>query len=152
MRKQKQRVWVRPAVPVPIFETLLVALGDIVVDKNMESKKQKMKRLRSDFNAVCLKRDGNKCVMCGRKDIKLAVHHITDRHEMPNDGYASSNGITLCDEVRDHPIHLFSCHMRAETFHITGGKEHTEGFHPDDLYRKIGSTYEKAFKDSESLK
>lgn len=47
--------------------------------------------------------------MCGRSDVKLDVHHITNRKMMPNGGYVKENGITLCDcyDV---------CHFRAEQF------------------------------------
>jgi hypothetical protein len=32
----------------------------------------------------------------------------------------------------------------AEKYHESGGTEHIEGFHPQDLYAKIGSSYEIA--------
>jgi hypothetical protein len=111
------------------------------------STKQLMKELRKKFNEVCLQRDGNSCVCCkaygAEKNVvdSLDVHHICDRHEMPNNGYAKENGITLCS------IH----HFKAELFHMTGGKKYEKGFHPDDLYKLIGSSKEKAIIASERL-
>jgi hypothetical protein len=105
----------------------------------MMSQKQDHKRWRKEFNEVCLKRDGNKCVFCDKTN-GLNVHHITDRHEMPNGGYVLSNGITLCSEH----------HWMAEQWHITGTAE--SGYHPFDLYTKINSSAKKAYEDSENLK
>jgi hypothetical protein len=51
---------------------------------------------------------------------------------MPNGGYVKENGITLCDGED-------GCHMKAERYHITGGKDWVEGFHPIDLYKIIKS-------------
>lgn len=72
----------------------------------------------------------------------MDAHHITDRNEMPNGGYVKENGITLCKE---------KCHMKAEKFHMTGGKEWEDGFHPDDLYEKIDSSKGKAVYFSQLL-
>lgn len=104
----------------------------------MSSKK---KQIRANFNEVCLKRDGYKCRICGRSNVTLEVHHITDRTELPNGGYVLENGITLCPED----------HMSAEKFHISGGREWDYLMHPDNLYEKIGSSREKAEKASEKL-
>lgn len=111
-----------------------------------ETPKNRLKRLRKEFREGVFKRDGHHCVMCG-STIDLDAHHIVDRHKMPNDGYAISNGITLCGGER-----LGSCHMKAEFFHIKEGKEWIKEFHPDDLYKKIGSSKEKAIEDCEKLK
>lgn len=102
---------------------------------------QRKKQIRASFNQVCLERDGHKCRVCGSSGVPLDVHHIQDRTEMPNGGYVKENGISLCEE----------CHMKAERFHITGGLEWEYLMHPDDLYRKIGSSHEKAVKASERL-
>jgi len=72
----------------------------------------------------------------------MDAHHITDRNEMPNGGYVLENGITLCKEW---------CHMNCEQFHISGGVEWIEGMHPDDLYKKIGSSKELAMEKSREL-
>jgi hypothetical protein len=68
-------------------------------------KKQLHKKWRAAFNEACLNRDGQKCAICGLTIgthvvdgrsliVRLDVHHITDRHEMPNGGYVPENGIT----------------------------------------------------------
>jgi len=106
----------------------------------METKKQKLKRLKQTFNTECLKRDNFCCVFCKSK-INLDVHHIIDRHELPNMGYTKWNGITLCSEH----------HWKAEQFHINKGNKWDEGFHPDDLFKKINSSKEKSIKESNLL-
>lgn len=97
---------------------------------------------RNIFRSNVLKRDNYKCRVCGDKDSKLDAHHIVDRHEMPNGGYVIENGITLCDKEN-------GCHMKAEFFHISDNKEWIPNFHPNDLYKLIGSSYEEAFLKSE---
>lgn len=74
------------------------------------------KKIREAFREAVFTRDGHKCRMCGRPDCKLDAHHITDRNELPNGGYVKENGITLCDVEG-------GCHMKAEQYHITGGKD-----------------------------
>ena len=59
---------------------------------------------------------------------------------MPNGGYVLSNGITVCEHH----------HLMCEEHHATGHA--VKGYHPDDLYSCIGSSYEQAYKDSENLK
>ncbi len=102
------------------------------------STKQDHKRWRKNFNEVCLKRDGHKCVFCEIRE-ELDVHHITDRHDLPNGGYVLSNGISLCAKH-----HLF-----CEDWHVAGICE--IGYHPDDLYKMIGSSYDRAYEDSLNL-
>jgi 5-methylcytosine-specific restriction endonuclease McrA len=104
------------------------------------SNKQLHKELRKKFNLLVFTRDDNKCKVCGRT-YNLDAHHITDRHEMPNGGYTISNGITLCDE----------CHKEAETFHKTNKEFWYAGFHPNDLYELIDSSFDKAYNDSLKL-
>lgn len=58
---------------------------------------------------------------------------------MLNGGYVQENGISLCPK----------CHEKAEVFHSTGTP--LEGFSVEDLYKKIGSTFEKAQKASKRL-
>lgn len=114
------------------------------------------KQIRHAFTSACLKRDGYKCAMCGRKADKdkwqevLDVHHISDRSEMPNGGYVPENGICLCkgDNGLDK---LGSCHYAAEEFHMTHGEHWISGYHPNDLYAKIGSSKEKAIEASKRL-
>ncbi|MFA5313212.1 MAG: HNH endonuclease signature motif containing protein [Methanomassiliicoccales archaeon] len=98
------------------------------------------KEIRSLFSQKVLERDGHICVICGSEE-DLTVHHITDRKEMPGGGYVPENGISIC------PV----CHLKAEKFHQTGGKEWEDGMHPDDLYAKINSSYDLAVRQSEKL-
>jgi 5-methylcytosine-specific restriction endonuclease McrA len=95
--------------------------------------------VRAAFRDSVFGRDNQKCKVCYQPAVD--AHHITDRTEMPNGGYVKENGISLCDK----------CHMKAERFHITAGLEWEPNMHPDDLYRKIGSSHEKAVKASEKL-
>ncbi len=91
------------------------------------------KRIREQFREEVFARDRNRCVFCGLTD-NLDAHHITDRTKIPNGGYVKENGITLCPEH----------HELAEQFHISDGKEYAVGLHPDDLYKKIGSSHVRA--------
>lgn len=107
--------------------------------------KAEKKAIRKMFRDACYKRDGFRCAMCPFKSDKdnaekeLDAHHITDRNQMPNGGYVKENGISLCAD----------CHMKAEEFHSTG-KAHP-GYAPEDLYKAIASTLEKAIEASEKL-
>ena len=103
--------------------------------------KQQHKRWRKEFNRVVFERDNNKCRICDETS-NLDSHHITDRHLMPNGGYVLSNGISLCS----------MCHYKAEEYHITNGHTWPEGFHPNDLYDLIVSSYNRAYEDSLMLK
>jgi predicted restriction endonuclease len=102
--------------------------------------KQLHKIWRKKFGESVFKRDDYKCRICGCKNY-LDAHHITDRHDMPNGGYVLSNGISLCS----------TCHIKAETFHSSNHKNWIEGFHPNDLYKLIHSSFEEAYKDSLNL-
>ena len=94
------------------------------------------KQIRQAFREAVFKRDGYKCKICGFAEIEvLDAHHITDRHLMPNGGYVLENGITLC---------TINCHQMAEEFHRTGVGY--PGFRPDDLYRLIKSSKQKAIE------
>lgn len=90
-----------------------------------------------EFRRAVFERDGHCCVICGRSGIALDAHHITDRHDMPNGGYVAENGVTLCDEPAG------GCHLKAE-----GGEA---GFLPDELYARIGSSFEQAWAASLAL-
>lgn len=108
---------------------------------------QKKKQVRSEFRNAVFSRDKYRCRGCGmqsspdKAEEELDAHHITDRTEMPNGGYVKENGISLCKDT---------CHLKAEAFHL--GQDVEPGFHPDDLYRKIGSSKENAQRASEKLK
>lgn len=107
---------------------------------SMNSKKQ----IRNDFRISVYKRDNHTCKVCNtkRESEELDAHHITDRNEMPNGGYVTSNGITVCQE---------KCHMIVEQYHISGGENWNDGYHPSDLYELIGSSKELAVKESLKL-
>jgi hypothetical protein len=82
--------------------------------------------------------------MCGAPESEveqLDAHHITDRNEIPNGGYVKENGITLCPE----------CHMKAEEYHQSEGMDWPQGFHPNSLYWRIGSSPEEAIEASKRL-
>jgi 5-methylcytosine-specific restriction endonuclease McrA len=109
-------------------------------------------QIREKFRKDVFERDEYKCVMCGRSDVKLDTHHIISRKNIVNGGYVKENGITLCD-CWD------GCHFKAEQFNCnytedyviqTKGKE-LEPFRAENLYKKIGSSYELAHKKSERL-
>ena len=106
-------------------------------------------QIRDKFRNDVFERDGYKCVMCGKGDVKLDAHHITNRKQIPNGGYVKENGITLCDTFN-------GCHWKAEQFNCnytveyviqTKGKE-LEAYTPTNLYKKIKSSYEVAYKKS----
>lgn len=100
------------------------------------------KSIRNNFRNSVFQRDGYKCCVCGRSDVKLDAHHITNRNELPNGGYVLENGITLCDTDN-------GCHLKAESYHM--GLDVPNGFYPKDLYKLIKSSYELACKKSEKL-
>lgn len=122
----------------------------------MPSKKQ---QVRAAFRDACFKRDGFKCVMCGKKadpndpEKILDAHHVIDRTLMPGGGYIKENGISLCKSTEDGDIVdlMSSCHHKAEEFHKTNGEHWITGYHPNDLYAKIGSSYEQAIEASKRL-
>lgn len=127
--------------------------------------KQKNK-IREKFKQEVFKRDKYSCVWCKEQFTKetanefLDAHHIYDRNSPEfngTGGYVKENGISLCKYAKSDFFHgepmkgveANSCHMKAEKFHITGGKEWEPGMHPDDLYKSIGSSKEEAIKASE---
>jgi predicted restriction endonuclease len=106
------------------------------------------KIIRKNFRDACFKRDNYRCTMCGYKpsldkiEKELDAHHIQDRHLMPFEGTVIENGITLCNKLN-------GCHWKAEQFHLTGTS--IENYSPEDLYKKINSSYDKAFQASQKL-
>ena len=104
-----------------------------------DMEKAKLKKLRNEFRDSVFKRDKNKCVYCCLPAVD--AHHITDRNEMPNGGYATENGVSLCSEH----------HAMAEVYHQSSGAYWIVGFNPNELYKKIGSSYDKAYSACESL-
>jgi 5-methylcytosine-specific restriction endonuclease McrA len=129
--------------------------------------KSRKKEIRARFRQEVFERDNWTCQVCGDGSYHhidhFDAHHITDRSEMPNGGYVKENGITVCkrpkwisfvegeDGLPDIEIDNESCHMKCEKYHLSGGKEWYDGLHPDDLYKKIGSSKEKAIRESLKL-
>ena len=106
----------------------------------MSAKKQ---QVRQTFRNETFKRDGYRCICCGKQsspelaEQELDAHHITNRTEFKNGGYVRTNGATLC-KGEDGT----SCHEKAEMW--LNGTAQPEGYSPDDLYAKIGSSREAA--------
>lgn len=107
------------------------------------SKKQ---LIRKAFRDSVFKRDRYRCKVCGvigidrqggdnhlkfhngKNAVDLDAHHIQERNDT---NYVADNGISVCE----------SCHLKCEKYHISGGLEWEEGFHPNDLYKLIGSNW-----------
>lgn len=102
------------------------------------------KLIRKRFRDSVFTRDKYKCRCCGfdsKGDESLIdAHHIVNRQKMPNGGYARENGITVC----------LPCHEKCEVYHSTGTA--LPGFAPNDLFMKIGSTYQVAIIASQRIK
>lgn len=100
------------------------------------------KRVRQAFRSAVFARDCYCCRVCAVPAGKfvLDAHHITDRGLMPNGGYVEENGISLCP----------GCHRKAEVFHETGTA--LDGWAPNDLYERLGLTYERAHVAASRLK
>jgi hypothetical protein len=101
---------------------------------------QQKKQIRKEFRDAVFERDGHQCCFCS-VDENLDAHHITDRNQMPKGGYVVENGITLCEEH----------HRQAEIFHSSEHQFWPPGFHPNELYVKINSSYEDAYAKSNKL-
>lgn len=99
------------------------------------------KKIRENFRNEVFKRDKYKCLIC-KSNENLNAHHIIDRNEIVSGGYVKENGITLCEDV---------CHIKAEQFHITKGESWIDGFHPNDLFKLINSSYDIANKKASEL-
>ncbi len=93
------------------------------------AKKRKMS-IREHWRISCMDRDGYACVMCGRANCELNVHHIVDRHESADGGYTLDNGITLCAGQNKN-----NCHWKAEQLHATGTA--FPGYTPDEMRARI---------------
>lgn len=106
--------------------------------------------MRKEFRNAVFKRDRYCCRGCGLKfsfekaEEELDAHHITNRNDMPSGGYVKENGITLCKATIG-----ITCHEKAEQWLTDGTGE--PGFSPEELYRKIGSSFNLAVAASERL-
>lgn len=94
------------------------------------------KNIRKKFREDVFKRDNYKCKICGISNVKIDAHHITNRNDMPNGGYVKENGISLCDTEN-------GCHIKAELYN---GEDIV--YSPENLYKKVNSNYELAYKKS----
>jgi hypothetical protein len=93
---------------------------------------------RERFVKACLERDGKGCRACSNgagTTGDLQVHQITEDGTMPYGGHALENGITLCGR----------CRRDAEVFHASGGVDFIQGFHPHDLYMRLGVSFQAAY-------
>jgi 5-methylcytosine-specific restriction endonuclease McrA len=106
--------------------------------------KQDKKKIRAAFRDAVFSRDGYCCKGCGEKGTAetLDAHHVTNRDLMPNGGYVAENGITLCKKSG-------GCHEIAEAW---SEDNPTSVFSPEELYIRIGSTYERAVEASKKLR
>jgi predicted restriction endonuclease len=104
-------------------------------------------KIRAAFRNAVFKRDKFSCVMCGVRapqdnpESILDAHHITNRNDLPNGGYVLENGVSLCKA---------RCHLLAEE-DLENVMKHP-GFSKEDLYKKVGSSFEKALETSRKLK
>lgn len=105
--------------------------------------KKDKKKIRELFRISVFERDEYKCRVCKKiptaTEQILDAHHITDRNLLPNGGYVKENGISLCA----------GCHVKAEVYHSTGTA--FNGYSPEDLYKLINSSYDKAHEASAKL-
>lgn len=105
---------------------------------------EKKKLIRAAFRSAVFSRDQHKCRVCGAAppEVVLDAHHVTDRNDLPNGGYVVENGISVCGP----------CHEKAEDYHRGLPPESLDPkFSAEELYRLIGSSYEKALKASQKL-
>jgi hypothetical protein len=96
---------------------------------------------RDAFRDGVFRRDGYKCVLCGRVE-PIDAHHIMERRLWDDGGYYLDNGATLCD---DHDGSI-GCHKKAEQTVISCDEiRAATGIRrvllPDHLYRD--NTYDK---------
>lgn len=121
-------------------------------DELNKSKKKKMIQLRNDFNDKCLERDNHECVICGKQ--AFVVHHITDRKDIPNDGYVIFNGASLCTQCHVKAELFFARDLpnfRNQCFELKFSPEEILKITPEYIYELIGSSEEKAFEESRKI-
>ncbi len=92
---------------------------------------------RDQFREGCLKRDKNRCVICGSTS-ELSVHHIIERRLFDDGGYYMDNGATLCepDHIRAETTEL-SCEAIREAAGILTTRI-PDDYYGDQRYSKWG--------------
>lgn len=96
--------------------------------------------IRERFRNAVLARDGHRCVLCGRNDRPLDVHHMIPRKLMPGGGYVVENGASLCGLPHDRGQP--SCHERVEEMTraiLNGRTSYPEWAGPESIFKKIHS-------------
>lgn len=99
---------------------------------------------RDDFREGVFKRDGYRCVFCGKKaeetpEGKLDAHHILERRLWPDGGYYLENGATVCEK------HHLDCERTVipveNVRHYAGVTKIVvpPHFYPDHQYDKWGN-------------
>jgi len=56
----------------------------------------KVSRAWARWRKSVYNRDNRRCVLCGRKNKRMAPHHILPKRDYPKLRYVVSNGATLC--------------------------------------------------------
>jgi len=92
---------------------------------------------RDQFKEVVFKRNGYKCVVCGKQ--AQDAYHIIDRSLWDNGGYYANNGVSLCEE---HHIQaeqtIISCKKLREMSEISE-KVYPEHFYIEEEYDHWGN-------------
>lgn len=87
-------------------------------DKKRRKLKKAQKRIKKELGLTwrleVLKRDGNECAICGKKEGRLHVHHILPKHFVET-RYDVKNGIVLC--FVHHVMQKFSVHQNGLFFY-----------------------------------
>lgn len=112
-----------------VIEDVKIDIRRLTEGKLYKWQYQKSNRLDENLRIATLMRDNYTCKMCGTKNVRLEVHHITPRKYSGNDSI--NNLITLCT----------TCH-----FMVTG----REIEYMDELYAKINGKNIN-FKDTQRV-
>lgn len=128
--------------------------------------KTRKQEARRKFRDAVFRRDKYRCVVCGfqsspeQAEHEIDAHHVTPREQVPNGGYCAENGVTLCDPSKTGKPLAHGCHYQAEQvlLSISQGfdppkeQDPLYKYSPEALYKKIGSSAEKAHAASLFLK
>lgn len=115
------------------------------------AKKEQRDKLRE---AAC-RRAGWRCEVCGIYADTLDPHHITPRELLPNQGMVLSNIIALCSDCHEIAEDVIAISSDEDDIWATASTGHDPErmarYSASNLYKLIGSSYDKALKDSEQL-